>query len=67
MSFPKVKEEEVEQETGAFGWTEDAYEEFRRVSQEAREGLEELQGSWRPTQGCLLFPRARSGSPRLGM
>ncbi|CAL8285692.1 unnamed protein product [Arctogadus glacialis] len=39
MSFPKVKEEEVERETGAFGWTEDAYEEFRRVSQEAREGL----------------------------
>jgi pyruvate/2-oxoglutarate/acetoin dehydrogenase E1 component len=28
MSFPKVKEEEVERETGAFGWTEDAYEEF---------------------------------------
>ena len=39
MSFPKVKEEEVERGTGAFRLPEDAFEEFHRVSQDAREGL----------------------------
>ncbi|CAL8290533.1 unnamed protein product [Arctogadus glacialis] len=56
MSFPKVKEEEVEQETGAFGWTEDAYEEFRRASQEAREGLREAARKLAADAGLSSLP-----------
>ncbi|CAL8406578.1 unnamed protein product [Arctogadus glacialis] len=56
MSFPKVKEEEVERETGAFGWTEDAYEEFRRASQEAREGLREAARKLAADAGLSSLP-----------
>ncbi|CAL8376464.1 unnamed protein product [Gadus morhua 'NCC'] len=58
-----VKEEEVEQETGAFGWTEDAYEEFRRASQEAREGLREAARKLAADAGLSSFPARPEREP----
>ena len=63
MSFPKVKEEEVERETGAFGWTEDAYEEFRRASQEAREGLREAARKLAADAGLSSLPARPEREP----
>ena len=63
MSFPKVKEEEVERETGAFGWTEDAYEEFRRASQEAREGLSEAARKLAADAGLSSLPARPEREP----
>ncbi|CAL8265043.1 unnamed protein product [Gadus morhua 'NCC'] len=63
MSFAKVKEEEVERETGAFGWTEDAYEEFRRASQEAREGLREAARKLAADAGLSSHPARPEWEP----
>ncbi|CAL8253395.1 unnamed protein product [Boreogadus saida] len=63
MSFLKVKEEEVERETGAFGWTEDAYEEFRRASQEAREGLREAARKLAADAGLSSLPARPEREP----
>ena len=60
MSFPKVKEEEVERETGAFGWTEDAYEEFRRAS---REGLREAAWKLAADAGLSSLPARPEREP----
>ena len=46
----------MERETGAFGWTEDAYEEFRRASQEAREGLREAARKLAADAGLSSLP-----------